>query len=636
MGRSAIHYDSSGAAMKIKRTKHLLFIMRNVYTRIAGARGPAAEFIQKASTYRVKYYARVRAEPAWGGKPTYAPLKKTKDLSFGDEKWIPTGWVPLFEQALKKLGYTVHVLDCRTKPRSRDWPKGRPGSLRLPPMEPYGFQRDIVEVAARVGRGVLKIPTGGGKTFIAENLVWELGVSTLYIVPNLVLLDQVYEDFAEDFGEDQVGRIGDGKFDPKTISISTVQTLWARREDPQVQTLLKTVECLIIDECHVVGSSARDGEGWHTRQDKKKANHKGRQKRYTQQRVGNSWFEVARMCTGAYYRFGMSATPGGRKEIDGGLLRAMTGGVIVKRSTSDLIEEGYLTRPEIYMYYAPSWDPGKNSFFDLLNWNDVYKKAILENEQRNKLIADLSCAYARSGRTVLVTVSRVKNHGQPLYEKIKEELGEDQVAFVHGSTTKQQRLEVFQAFREKKIKVLIGTVFKMGFNVKSLDVIILADGGRKQLNTEQRVGRVLRLFQGKRAIVIDFMDDDNNIALGHSLRRMRYYLSEPAFEFTAVNFDIKEVIDRKPFIFRPKPLEGVQCIVDLEAPKPNVVKGGTEPVEIKAKIREVDEPKKEIEIIPSEEDYVPPTYPLEHPWQTRARLRKSRPKADEVSSPAAE
>ena len=57
------------------------------------------------------------------------------------------------------------------------------------------------------------------------------------------------------------------------------------------------------------------------------------------------------------------------------------------------------------------------------------------------------------------------------------------------------------------------------------------------------------MFSGKRAVVVDFIDDDNAVAFKHSLIRLNYYLSERSFIVTPLGFTIEDLKQRRPHAF---------------------------------------------------------------------------------------
>ena len=84
---------------------------------------------------------------------------------------------------------------------------------------------------------------------------------------------------------------------------------------------------------------------------------------------------------------------------------------------------------------------------------------------------------------------------------------------------------------QKDLKILISTVVNEGVNIPSMDVIIMAGGGKSNKLTVQRVGRALRKAEGKEtAKIIDFYDNDNGILLRHSKARLKTYRKEEEFQ----------------------------------------------------------------------------------------------------------
>ena len=482
-------------------------VVGNIYTTAEVPDTSAESIIQTVTTYVVESYV-VRK---WTG--SRAPEKVQKRFRFGTGTLFPTGHLWRVKRILENSGYTVGVVDERTEP-------SRSVEYKMPKHSLRPYQQRTVDVYAEAGRGTIEIPTGGGKTLIASHLIYDIGVKTLYIVPNRLLLNQVHQDLSKYFGKRMVGRVGEGVFEPRAVTVATAQTLHVRKESPDVQALINSSELLIIDECHVIGAASGRG------------------------RQANIWYEVARACP-AYYRFGMSATPGSATEMRGGLLRGMTGGVLVRVSASDLIDEGFLAQPEVLMYHSDcrALFPPR---FDFRNWREVNRRCILENTARNTHIAEIAAAFARGGKSVLITVGQIEKHGQPLYEMLPPSI----TSFVTGGTHRAERKAAIDRFKSKATPILIGTIFKMGFNVPSMDVLILADAGRKEESVAQRVGRVLRFFKGKRAVVVDFLDDDNSVALKHSLYRLKYYLSERSFIVDPIGFKIEEVKARRPDVFQ--------------------------------------------------------------------------------------
>jgi superfamily II DNA or RNA helicase len=223
--------------------------------------------------------------------------------------------------------------------------------------------------------------------------------------------------------------------------------------------------------------------------------------------------------SGARYRWGLSATPY-RDKGDDILIDACFGKVIADINASFLIERKYLVPPTIH--FIPISNMYGKHFPS--NYHTVYTSAIVENAERNKIIADLASAMAAEGKTVLVLCTRVA-HGKMLNSLI------DNSIFLHGATSDTVRKEHLQKMRDKKAPITVATViFDEGIDVCALDTLILAGAGRSQTRALQRVGRTLRPYPGKtESTVIDFWDNCKYL-LSHARKRKKIYETESLFK----------------------------------------------------------------------------------------------------------
>ena len=117
-------------------------------------------------------------------------------------------------------------------------------------------------------RGIIKVVTGGGKTFFAiyclkEYLKENSKKSILIVVPSIALLDQWYEGLSQHFNDKDITLNGGGEQAKsiKQVCITTIDSL---------KNIIKEIEAeetlLIVDECHKIGTEKR-GEmltnTWH-------------------------------------------------------------------------------------------------------------------------------------------------------------------------------------------------------------------------------------------------------------------------------------------------------------------------------------------------------------------------------------
>lgn len=254
--------------------------------------------------------------------------------------------------------------------------------------------------------------------------------------------------------------------------------------------------------------------------------------------------DVANKCKNAYYRIGVSATPwrdAGDEMLIEACLNKKQEGVMV--TASDLIKLGYLVKPDIYFVPIKQVYQGKN-------YNTIYNQAIVENESRNKIIYKITQQMYKRNKHILILFKTIK-HGEAMQKELLKRLGEEvtpvrvvnpkngkettirvkNVELLSGNDDTLRRAAVFKAVKEGICRCLIAsTIADEGLDLPILDTLILAGGGKSSTRAFQRVGRVIRLFEGKeKAIVFDFIDYTPMLRR-HSRARQKYYQTEPLWD----------------------------------------------------------------------------------------------------------
>ena len=408
---------------------------------------------------------------------------------------FPSGW--LFSKVvktLKKQNLSYEIKDVRTKLEKQPLKKDLPFPLRC-------YQEEAVKTAIVKERGILQIGTGGGKSIIATEIINRLGLPTMYIVPNLNLINQTHKILSEILGKDIVGFIGDGSMEIKQINVATQQTLWSRKNTKEIKNLFKSTQVLILDEAHKVERTSAKSKY-----------------------VGNTWYRLAMLFENARFRIGMTATPGTENQYNRQLLEAVTGNLFIERSVDWLIKNGYLTQPLIKIYY--------NDVKKMKPWTTARKYGIDLNTKRNALIVSIAKKFANKNKKVLIVVDRITTQGKAFEEALPN------AGVIYGEHTSKERKEIFEDFQDGSNKILISSVVKEGVDLPEMDVIIMASGGKGSENgraTMQRLGRVLRLSKGKdSAFVIDFYDCDDGILEKHSKIRLNTYKKYKSFKIEEI------------------------------------------------------------------------------------------------------
>jgi superfamily II DNA or RNA helicase len=113
-------------------------------------------------------------------------------------------------------------------------------------MEPYPHQRQALAAWVRAGRmGVVVLPTGAGKTYLAQLAMQATRRSTLVVVPTLDLMQQWYAHLLAAFPDTAIGLLGGGSHDQTPLLVATYDSAAIYAE-----TLGNRYALLVFDECH--------------------------------------------------------------------------------------------------------------------------------------------------------------------------------------------------------------------------------------------------------------------------------------------------------------------------------------------------------------------------------------------------
>ena len=99
-------------------------------------------------------------------------------------------------------------------------------------------------------RGVVVLPTGAGKTWVACLAIDDRRRSTLVLAPTLDLVRQWYDVLRTTFGV-PVGVVGGGDYDIQALTVSTYDSAYLHMEH-----LGNRFGLVVFDECHHLPSAA--------------------------------------------------------------------------------------------------------------------------------------------------------------------------------------------------------------------------------------------------------------------------------------------------------------------------------------------------------------------------------------------
>ena len=207
----------------------------------------------------------------------------------------------------------------------------------------------------------------------------------------------------------------------------------------------------------------------------------------------------------AHYRIGFTGTPTGRSDNKDLIIQGLLGRISQYIEVDELVAKGYLAETSTDIYYA-SWEGDYALLEQLL---------IVQNHRRNELIQKILANH--KGKTCLVLIRRIE-HGELLQKMIPNSV------LINGSVDGSTREDVREQVKKGKIKILIASnVFSTGLDIPNLDVVINAGGGKSEILTGQKRGRVQRPYEGKCKKMIDIFDDWTKTLEMHSRERIRIY-----------------------------------------------------------------------------------------------------------------
>jgi superfamily II DNA or RNA helicase len=366
----------------------------------------------------------------------------------------------------KKLELNLNVVDRRGFNEDKVEYKTLNTELR-------GYQKDAVEEFLRNKISMLEVATGGGKSLIMTEIVKRLGYKTLIVVGRLELLNQLKGVLEKEL-ETEVGVIASGEYNPKHITISTIQTL--AKDLKKYKEYLSTVRFSIVDECHHINS--------------------------------NSFWKLHQYLVNTEYRLGLSGTA---RRFDGNdmYLNAACGYIVYNLNAEKLIDMGYLTKPKIMFIKEYMTDDeikileykSKGELINPTNnYNSFYENFIVNNKKRNNIVKDI--VDKNKGKQILILTKRIE-HANIISQMIDGNL-------LYGSTEKDIRKDLLEDFKNKKINILVGTIgiFQEGLDITALEILINCAGNKSDIASVQILGRLLRKTQDKKTCeYYDFIDE---------------------------------------------------------------------------------------------------------------------------------
>ncbi|MBS2016584.1 MAG: DEAD/DEAH box helicase family protein [Deltaproteobacteria bacterium] len=359
--------------------------------------------------------------------------------------------------------------------------------------EPRPFQREALDAwRARGRRGVVVLPTGAGKTFVATMAIDDVRRSTLVIAPTLDLVRQWYDVLRVTFGVD-VGVVGGGDHEIRPLTVTTYDSAYLHME-----RLGARFGLVVFDECHHL--------------------------------PGPTYAHAARLSL-APHRLGLTATPeradGKEAELD-----TLVGPVAFRRDITELAGEWLadydvvrvsvdLTPEErrehdgeraLYLGFV-----AKNGirFSSPRGFSDFVVRSARSAEGRRAMRAyrrQRQLAFAASAKLAYVAHLLDRHaHDRAIvftqdnataYEVARRFL----VPVITHQTKVKERSEILEGLRDGSYAAVVTSkVLNEGVDVQAANVAIILSGSGSVREHVQRLGRVLRKHEDKRATLYELV-----------------------------------------------------------------------------------------------------------------------------------
>ncbi|MDD1725367.1 MAG: DEAD/DEAH box helicase family protein [Euryarchaeota archaeon] len=392
--------------------------------------------------------------------------------------------------------------------------------LPVPHLQPRtalrDYQRDALDSWTQAGkRGTVVLPTGAGKTIVAVGAIGRLQVPTLVIAPTLDLVEQWRGTLAGEFGI-EIGAFGGGDNVLKPLTVSTYDSAYLRAVE-----LGNRFGLVVFDEVHHLPAAG--------------------------------YRHIAEMFL-ARARLGLTAT----YEREDGLhseLTRLIGGKVYELTVQDLAEE-HLSGYDVARRFvdlepdeAKEYSRCHSIFTDYFAHRNVtlrtrhdftqfIRRSSWDPEARKALLA-------RNRALDIALNSRAKM--EALKELLVEHPSEQTIIFtqhnklVHRiartflipaithTTFKDERREILNRFRDGEYRMIVTSkVLDEGVDVPEASQAIILSGTGSSREFIQRLGRVLRKREGKRARLTEIVTKDTTEASMSHRRKRKWRSAENA------------------------------------------------------------------------------------------------------------
>lgn len=343
--------------------------------------------------------------------------------------------------------------------------------------------------------GTVCLPTGGGKTILAVMAMSYLKRSTLVVVPTIDLMNQ-WQEVLQTFFACKIGMLGGGHYEICDLTVSTYDSA-----QMHIERIGDQFGFVVFDECHHL--------------------------------PGPIYQNIA-ICSLAPFRLGLSATverADGKEDV----IYELIGPLVYEGQVHGMIGQGlapyqvvtievpmtdeeldlYQTARQTYISFIRSHrinmshPKGWNVFLYKSSQSDAGRKAFRAYREQRKL--------SQSSENKLKELWQIIQHHQG--DRMIVFTNDNALAYRIGQlfilpvlthqTKAKERKQMLQAFKDGELSVLVTSkVLNEGVDVPEASVGVVVSGSSAIREHVQRLGRIIRAKEGKRATLYELVSKD--------------------------------------------------------------------------------------------------------------------------------
>ncbi len=362
---------------------------------------------------------------------------------------------------------------------------------------PHPHQAEALEAWWNAGRrGVVVLPTGAGKSYLAEMAIARVRRPTLVVVPTIDLLNQWFDGLCSAFGM-EIGIIGGGHHVVQPITVTTYDSAYLH-----LDRYGDRFGFLVFDECHhLPAASHAQAAEWAI----------------------------------APFRLGLTATP---ERPDGShvLLETLIGPVVyqldVKALTGRYLAEYEVVRVDVDMNEEElsRYRAARRVYRAFLDYHRI-RMGSQDGFRRFLFLASRTpegrrafAAYRTSRRIALAPVSKLDQLERILVRHRRDRV----IIFTHENemvyqvarrllipaithrTEPRERRDILEAFRTGTYRAVVTSrVLNEGVDVPAANVGVVLSGSGSVREHVQRLGRLLRRDGDKQAVLYEVVTRDS-------------------------------------------------------------------------------------------------------------------------------